>query len=186
MISKPNLLSKSKNFSRDVVNIVDGQMNKLIESINKLDADQSVKDQLLLDFQQKADALKKATSTDAVKFQTRDNKYLFSSDAYAKEYNSENAFAKTYGEHREKLELEPDAIDMIAKECKKNNVYFMSTPFDEPSLDFLVNDLNLNRLKIPSGELTNAPLLLAAGRARVKIILSTGLSILGISAPEKM
>ena len=60
------LLSKSKNFSRDVVNIVDGQMNKLIESINKLDADQSVKDQLLLDFQQKADALKKATSTDCL------------------------------------------------------------------------------------------------------------------------
>ena len=42
---------------------------------------------------------------DAVKFQKRDNKTLFSEDAYNEIYNSENAFAKTYGEHREKLEL---------------------------------------------------------------------------------
>ena len=33
----------------------------------------------------------------AVKFQVRDNKYLFSSEAYNKPYESENAFAPTYG-----------------------------------------------------------------------------------------
>ena len=49
---------------------------------------------------------------DAIKFQTRDNKYLFSNEAYDMPYNSENAFAETYGLHREKLEL------------KKNGSYF--------------------------------------------------------------
>ena len=45
----------------------------------------------------------------AIKFQTRNNKYLFSKDAYETNYNSENAFAKTYGAHREKLELSEDS-----------------------------------------------------------------------------
>ena len=42
----------------------------------------------------------------AVKFQTRNNKYLFADEAYNKTYDSENAFDKTYGAHREKLELD--------------------------------------------------------------------------------
>ena len=47
---------------------------------------------------------------DAVKFQVRDNKYLFSSEAYQKPYESENAFAPTYGAHREHLELSHEEI----------------------------------------------------------------------------
>lgn len=110
---------------------------------------------------------------DAVKFQTRDNKYLFSSDAYAKEYNSENAFAKTYGEHREKLELEPDAIDIIATECKKNNVYFMSTPFDEPSLELLIKK-NVEILKIASFDLGNIPFITKIAESKLPVVMSIG------------
>jgi sialic acid synthase len=36
---------------------------------------------------------------DAIKFQTRNNQYLFSQDAYTAPYESENAFADTYGVH---------------------------------------------------------------------------------------
>ena len=46
-----------------------------------------------------------ALGADAIKFQVRNNKSLFSDEAYNANYNSENAFAKTYGKHREKLEL---------------------------------------------------------------------------------
>jgi N-acetylneuraminate synthase/sialic acid synthase len=49
-----------------------------------------------------------SAGADAVKFQTRNNKYLFSEEAYLAPYGSENAFAETYGAHREKLELNPD------------------------------------------------------------------------------
>ena len=41
----------------------------------------------------------------AIKFQNRDNKYLFSDDAYNKPYDSPTSFAPTYGEHRENLNL---------------------------------------------------------------------------------
>ena len=60
-----------------------------------------------------------AAGADVIKFQTRNNRYLFSSDAYEKEYNSENAFAKYYGEHREKLELDPDSLPILKKSVKK-------------------------------------------------------------------
>src|SRR5690606_11703864 len=41
---------------------------------------------------------------DAVKLQKRDNRTLFTRQMYESVYNSENAYAPTYGEHREKLE----------------------------------------------------------------------------------
>ena len=44
----------------------------------------------------------------AVKLQKRDNKTLFTRAMYHSEYNSENAFADTYGAHREKLEFGRD------------------------------------------------------------------------------
>ncbi len=74
---------------------------------------------------------------DAVKFQTRNNKYLFSADAYDADYASENAFAPTYGEHREKLELKPEWLPLLKEDCQKFGMKFMSTPFDEPSLELL-------------------------------------------------
>ena len=78
-----------------------------------------------------------AVGADAIKFQTRNNKYLFSEDAYIAPYESENAFAETYGAHREKLELDLEWLPILKADCEKYGVKFMSTPFDEPSLDAL-------------------------------------------------
>ena len=51
------------------------------------------------------------------------------------DYNSENAFAKTYGEHREKLELDLKHLEVLKSDCHKYGVKFMSTPFDELSVE---------------------------------------------------
>ena len=83
----------------------------------------------------------------AIKFQTRNNRYLFSKDAYETNYNSENAFAKTYGEHREKLELSEDSLKILKKDCEDFGVKFMSTPFDEPSLE-LLNKIDIDIIKL--------------------------------------
>ena len=77
---------------------------------------------------------------DAIKFQVRNNKSLFSNEAYKANYNSENAFAKTYGKHREKLELSYNDLVKVRKECRKYKVKFMVTPFDEISLEGLVEN----------------------------------------------
>ena len=45
----------------------------------------------------------KWAGANAVKLQKRDNKSLYSKEFYNSPYNSEHAFGRTYGEHREDL-----------------------------------------------------------------------------------
>ena len=54
---------------------------------------------------------------------------------------------------------------------------FFSTPFEELSAKFL-NDIGLEIFKIPSGEITNLPLLQLIAKFNKDIILSTGMSTL--------
>ena len=109
----------------------------------------------------------------AIKFQTRNNRYLFSRDAYEATYASESAFAETYGAHREKLELKPEWLPILKQDCVKNGVKFMSTPFDEPSLDILA-DTGVDILKIASFDIGNLPLIRRIARLGKPIVVSVG------------
>ena len=110
---------------------------------------------------------------DAIKFQTRDNKFLFSEEAYAKAYDSENSFGDTYGEHREALELDVGRLWELKSECKTHGVAFMSTPFDEPSLERLT-DVGVDVLKIASFDLGNLPLIDKMSKTGLPIVMSIG------------
>lgn len=110
---------------------------------------------------------------DAIKFQTRNNRYLFSEDAYAAPYNSENAFAETYGAHREKLELKLEWLPTLKADCDEHGVKFMSTPFDEPSLEALV-DVGVDILKIASFDLGNLPFIKRVAASGVPVVMSVG------------
>ncbi|MFZ2162078.1 MAG: N-acetylneuraminate synthase family protein [Sideroxyarcus sp.] len=110
---------------------------------------------------------------DAVKFQTRNNKVLFSQDAYDAPYSSENAFAETYGAHREHLELKPEWLPILKQDCIKYGVKFMSTPFDEPSLELLKqNDVDI--LKVASFDLGNLPLIHRIASLGKPVVMSVG------------
>lgn len=110
---------------------------------------------------------------DAIKFQTRNNKYLFSNDAYEAPYSSENAFAETYGAHREYLELKPEWLPILKQDCIKHGVKFMSTPFDEPSLE-LLQQVDVDILKIASFDLGNLPLIHRIAALRRPVVMSVG------------
>jgi N-acetylneuraminate synthase len=56
-----------------------------------------------------------------------------------------------------------------------NKIDFMSSPFSIEAVDFL-DKLNVKAYKIPSGELTNHPLLERVARTRKKVFLSTGMA----------
>ena len=79
----------------------------------------------------------------------------------------------------EALELSYEDFRAIADACRARGIGFLSTPFDEESADFLVRDLNQPIIKIGSGDLTNAPLLLCIARFGRPVILSTGMGTLG-------
>ena len=113
------------------------------------------------------------TGVDAIKFQTRSNKDLFSECAYNKEYNSENAFADLYGKHREKLELKPEWLSEIKECCQENGVKFMSTPFDEPSLDLLC-EVGVDIIKIASFDLGNLPFINKIANKNLPVVISVG------------
>jgi sialic acid synthase len=115
---------------------------------------------------------------DAIKFQTRNNKYLFSKEAYEAPYTSENAFADTYGAHREKLELKTEWLPILKEECHRNGVKFMSTPFDEPSLKVL-EDLDVDLLKVASFDLGNLPFIDRIAKTGKPVVISTGGGDLG-------
>ena len=63
----------------------------------------------------------------------------------------------------------------LIKYCKKKNIKFLSSPFDDISFDFLKKK-KLNIIKIASGEITNFPLLKSIAQYNKKILLSTGMS----------
>jgi N-acetylneuraminate synthase/sialic acid synthase len=110
---------------------------------------------------------------DAVKLQKRDNRTLFTHEMYASVYNSENAYAPTYGSHREKLEFNATQYVELKHYAESLGLLFFSTAFDEASAEFL-EELRMPAYKIASGDLVNIPLLRKVARYGKPMIVSTG------------
>ena len=117
---------------------------------------------------------------DCVKFQTFKADKLASVSARKADYQQETTGSgESQLEMLRRLELSPQAHRDLMRRCAQRDIAFLSTPFDHDSLVFLAADLGLARLKFGSGELTNGPLLLAAARTELPLILSTGMATLG-------
>ncbi len=116
-----------------------------------------------------------ASGADAVKFQSFNASDLVSNRARKAEYQIENTGnSGSQLEMLRQLELTEDAHHQIAAHCKKSGIAFMSTAFDLRSLD-LLSRFEMPAIKIPSGDVTAAPLILAAARLKQPMILSTGM-----------
>lgn len=116
---------------------------------------------------------------DIVKFQTFKAKNLVTEQAKQADYQVANTQKQeSQLSMLSRLELSYAAHHQLVKHCQILGIEFLSTAFDSESLDFLVNDLGLTRLKLPSGELTNAPLVLEHARTGCDLIVSTGMATL--------
>jgi N-acetylneuraminate synthase len=117
---------------------------------------------------------------DLVKFQTFVAKNIISTFAPKAEYqNKTTPVDESQLEMIEKLELSRDDHIELIDECKKHRIGFFSTAFDFESIEMLSNLGCLEQIKIPSGEITNLPLLRYISRRRRPILLSTGMANLG-------
>lgn len=121
-----------------------------------------------------------AAGADAVKFQT------FKAENLVTRHGAKADYQKTDGKPGEsqlamlkRLELKYEFHFQLRDYCWRKGIQFLSTAFDFESLAFLVNELNVPVLKLPSGEISNGPFLLAHARTGKKIILSTGMATLG-------
>ena len=116
---------------------------------------------------------------DVVKFQTFRAQELATAQADKAAYQKE-----TTGEVQnqlamlQKLELNLEQHLQLIDHCEACGIEFLSTAFDPASINLLAS-LNLQRWKIPSGEITNLPYLCKIGSMKQPVILSTGMARLG-------
>ena len=120
-----------------------------------------------------------AAGADIVKFQTFRAGRLATRSAPKADYQKrETGTSESQLDMLRALELNEEGHHALISRCAEKDIEFLSTPFDHESLDLLVRTLDLPRLKLGSGDLTNAPLLLAIARSSKPLILSTGMATL--------
>lgn len=118
-----------------------------------------------------------ASGADAVKFQTFKSELLVSSNSPLLGYQKTNVAERvTQREMLKRLEISRSQHFDLKKRADAQGLMFLSTPFDESSLMFLIEEIGMKLVKIPSGEITNFPMLLEVGGRADEILLSTGAS----------
>lgn len=119
------------------------------------------------------------SGADYVKFQTFKSDDLVTDRAEKANYQVKNdTLTNSQADMLKKLELDQDCFARLLEYSKTKDIKFMSTAFDLSSTNFLVNQLGQDILKIPSGEIVNAPYLLGHAVYKKKMIVSTGMATL--------
>lgn len=111
----------------------------------------------------------------AVKSAKRDLTCELTDEAYKRVYDNPNAFARTYGKHREALELAHEDHKLLKKFCNNRKMDYFLSVCDIPSLEFAI-ELDQPLIKIPSKEINNMPLLKAVAEQDKPIVFSIGLA----------
>lgn len=114
---------------------------------------------------------------DYVKFQTFKADKITSKSAKKASYQTQNINDGDDSQYNmlKKLELPDEWHHLLKDYADSKNIKFLSTGFDEDSIDFLDN-LGIDFFKIPSGEITNKPYLIHIARKKKSIIISTGMA----------
>ena len=113
---------------------------------------------------------------DYVKFQTYNVDHLILKNTKTAIYQKKN-LKKNLSQYSmlKKYQLTANDHNILISHSKKKKIKFLSTAFDEKSLELLSN-YKLEYIKVPSGEITNYPLLKRISKSKKKILLSTGMS----------
>lgn len=123
---------------------------------------------------QLVDAAREA-GADAVKFQAFKATRLASRHAEQAAYQKGSAKAPSQVEMLARLELSPAEFAHIRQHCDQVGIEFLATPFGLEDVQILL-DLGVRAIKIASPDIVNKPLLEAAARSNLPVLLSTGAS----------
>src|SRR5919199_1059890 len=115
----------------------------------------------------------KECGVNAVKLQKRSNRALYTREFYEQPYDNELSFGRTYGEHREALELDQDAYRELLRHARDAGITLFATAFDFESADELA-ELDVPAFKFASGDLKNTPLQRHVASFGKPMLLSTG------------
>ncbi|MGZ5194878.1 MAG: N-acetylneuraminate synthase [Ramlibacter sp.] len=112
---------------------------------------------------------------DAVKFQTFRAEDVVTPNAATADYQRSNTGETSQFDMIKKLELDEAQHGLIARHCRNEGIEFFSTPFSEDAVAMLVR-LGVQRIKLPSGEITNKPLLECAAETGLPLLMSSGMA----------
>jgi len=118
-----------------------------------------------------------AAGADAAKIQTFKAESLIVEGTSTVAYQKRNGAQEDQFKLLKSLELSKEQHREIVAYCANKGIEFMSTGFDIASVQFLI-ELGIKRIKIPSGEITNTPLVEMAAGTCLPLIVSTGMATL--------
>ncbi len=124
----------------------------------------------------------KKSGADCVKFQSWTKNSVFSNIVYENNYfmndDYRNRNDTNLEEIVEKFVTTKKDLIILRNYCKKIKIDFAVTPFSMKEVDFLVNVLKVEFIKVASMDLNNYPLLGHIASKKKPIILSTGMGSL--------
>ena len=116
----------------------------------------------------------KAAGVDCIKFQTFKSENLVSHTTQKAEYQKAATGDSAQEDMLKQLELSFGEFVSLKEYCDRKGIFFLSTPFDFESIEFL-NSIEMPFWKIPSGEVTNYPYLVALAKTGKPVVMSTGM-----------
>ncbi len=120
-----------------------------------------------------------SAGADAVKFQTFKAEHLILDSVSKAPYQTKTTdAAESQFDMLKRLEVSRDQNQKLMDYCKQQGIIFLTTPFEEVSLDEL-DELDLDAYKIASTDTTNIPFLEKVARKGKPMFLSTGMTHLG-------
>lgn len=115
---------------------------------------------------------------DIVKFQTYNVDNLLLKDASKPKYQKRNTPAtESQYEMLKRLQLDFEDFNYLHDYAKDRNIVFLSTPYDEPSVNYL-DSIGVPAFKLASIEIVNHPLIEYTLGKKKPLILSTAMSTL--------
>lgn len=118
----------------------------------------------------------KKAGADAIKFQTFNSKLISTKLSKLAKYQQKKSKYLNQMEMLKKIELPLNSFKDLADHAKDAGLKFLSTAFDDESLDFLAKEVKVSILKIPSGEINNYQFLSKVKSKNLPVIISTGAS----------
>ncbi len=112
---------------------------------------------------------------DIIKFQYFTVGNIVSATAGAAAYQIANTGKESQADLLRPLQIGLQELSIVARTCRDEGIGFLCTAFDVDAIDELVS-FGMSFVKIPSGEITNVPMLERYGRLGLPVLLSTGMS----------
>ena len=118
----------------------------------------------------------KQCGADAIKFQLIDMMEQISKNAPTAPYQKNQTNKKNMLEMAKSYELDWREHIKIKKFCDKTKIQYMASCFDKKSVDFYLEKLKSDTIKIASSEIDNLRLLKYINKKSKNVILSTGMA----------